>query len=118
MSGYTVAWLIIAMAGVGGALALFTLLRDVRWSWLRLILVAGALGFFLTPAPVPEYSGHWAPAFVVVVFEAFFQTEGTASVGLRLLLLGTLLTVGMAAGVHVAAARFLPASDDESEREN
>ena len=33
--------------------------------------------FFFTPAPLPAHDEQLAPAFVVVIFENFFQTQGS-----------------------------------------
>ncbi len=41
-----------------------------------LYLAAALICFFVTPAPLPAYEEQLAPAFVVVIFENFFQTKG------------------------------------------
>ena len=41
-----------------------------------LYLAAALTCFFITPAPLPAYDEQLAPAFVVVIFENFFQTQG------------------------------------------
>ena len=41
-----------------------------------LYLAAALTCFFVTPAPLPAHDGRLAPAFVVVIFENFFQTQG------------------------------------------
>ena len=41
-----------------------------------LYLAAALTCFFVTPAPLPAHDGQLAPAFVVVIFENFFQTQG------------------------------------------
>ena len=41
-----------------------------------LYLSAALICFFVTPAPLPAHEEKLAPAFVVVIFENFFQTQG------------------------------------------
>ena len=41
-----------------------------------LYLAAALTCFFVTPAPLPAHEEQLAPAFVVVIFENFFQTQG------------------------------------------
>ena len=43
---------------------------------LGLYLAAALVCFFVTPAPLPAHDEQLAPAFVVVIFENFFQTQG------------------------------------------
>ena len=52
---------------------------DMRRSKVKrfgLYLAAALTCFFVTPAPLPAHDGQLAPAFVVVIFENFFQTQG------------------------------------------
>jgi len=85
VEGYTTAWWVIAGSGVLGSIALFRLLRMIRLGLIRWLGAAVALTFFCVPAPVPNHDGQWAPAFVVFIFEAFFQTEGQPVMSLRIL---------------------------------
>ncbi len=95
MSGYSLAWVIVIVGGLGGAAALYGLLKDghylVRWQAIALSLI-----FFLVPAPVPDHGDQLAPAFVVFVFEWLFQTDGSAGQAMRILLIslatGALIT--------------------------
>ena len=41
-----------------------------------LYLAAALTCFFVTPAPLPAHDEKLAPAFVVAIFENFFQTQG------------------------------------------
>ena len=74
-----VVWQIIVAASALGAVALWLTLwwlipprRRFGGIW-RWLLVTAAVLFFVLPAPVPNYSGAQAPAFVVMIFETFFQ---------------------------------------------
>ena len=67
-----------------------------------LYLAAALTCFFVTPAPLPAHEGQLAPAFVVVIFENFFQTQGkpeeafwilTISISTLLLLLFLIIKV-------------------------
>jgi hypothetical protein len=96
-------WQIIIAASALGAVALWLTLWWMVptrgrfggiWRWL---LVAAALIFFLLPAPVPNFSGAQAPAFVVMIFEAFFQRAGEPEESMRRLLTGGVGLIMLAA---------------------
>ena len=102
---YSNAWVAIAAFAFIGAFCLNLVLRGsgpvfARWSRkVRYIFVTLVLVFFLLPAPVPNYSGVYAPAFVVFVFESLFQSSGQAneSEGILLLGLGAVGIIGLLA---------------------
>ena len=80
------AWILIAAGGlVGGLCFYYSVLlcfrnsSDKRRSKVKrsgLYLAAALTCFFITPAPLPAHDEQLAPAFVVVIFENFFQTQG------------------------------------------
>ena len=82
----TVAWILIAAGGLlGGVCFYFSVVlcfrnsSDKRRSKVTRFgsyLAAGLTCFFVTPAPLPAHDEQLAPAFVVVIFENFFQTQG------------------------------------------
>ena len=82
----TAAWILIAAGGlVGGfcfyysvALCLRNSSDKLRLKVRRfgLYLAAALICFFVTPAPLPAHDEKLAPAFVVAIFENFFQTQG------------------------------------------
>ena len=82
----TAAWILIAVGGVVGGFCFYYALvlcfrnsSDMRRSKVKrfgLYLAAALTCFFVTPAPLPAHDGQLAPAFVVVIFENFFQTQG------------------------------------------
>ena len=82
----TAAWISIAAGGLLGGLCFYYVVvlcfrssSDNRRSKVRrfgLYLAAALTCFFVTPAPLPAYDEQLAPAFVVVIFENFFQTKG------------------------------------------
>jgi hypothetical protein len=92
VSAYSIAWWVILVAALLGAAIFYYLLKNVGKSLLRILAVTLTLVFFLVPAPVPGYAGHFAPAFVVCVFEALFQTEGDPALSLRILVIALGLT--------------------------
>ena len=99
MSAYTIAWLVISIAALGGAASMYFWLRGLS-PIVKSVLIAAVLAFFLLPAPVPGYAGHVAPAFVVAVFELLFQTDGKPGVSLRILAVGLTLIVGAVWAFH------------------
>lgn len=100
MSGYTQAWLLILAMCLGGGLVLYRLVRGIPWLSLRWSIVLGTVMLLATPAPVPGYSGHFAPAIIVGVFEAFFQTDGDPT--LAFILLGAGLAVAVIVSVIIS----------------
>ena len=82
----TAAWILIAAGGLlGGLCVYFSVVlcfrnsSDKRRSKVKrfgLYLAAALTCFFVTPAPLPAHDAQLAPAFVVVIFENFFQTQG------------------------------------------
>lgn len=96
-------WQIIIAASALGAVALWLTLWWMVpargrfggiWRWL---LVVAALLFFLVPAPIPNFSETQAPAFVVMIFEAFFQRAGEPEESMRRLLTGGVGLIMLAA---------------------
>lgn len=100
MSGYTQAWLLIIAMGMGGGLALHRLLRFIAWPVVRWSLTFITVLLLVVPAPIPGHEGTWAPAFIVAVFELFFQIEGEPTSAI--LMLGVALGAGLALGVLTA----------------
>lgn len=91
-ANYSTAWLVIGVAAVLGALCLNHLLaklggkhnvyvRCLRWAFVVTVLAA-----FTLPAPVPNAEAVFAPAFIVIIFEAAFQAQGTPEEAVRLMI--------------------------------
>ena len=106
------AWQVIVMASALGALTLWTALWWLFpprnrfggvWRW---CLVAVVLAFFVIPAPVPNFAGATAPAFVVMLFEALFQTAGTPQESMRRLLVGLVAVLALAVVVFAGQKIF------------
>jgi hypothetical protein len=49
----------------------------------------------LVPAPVPEFPGHYAPAFIVLVFEGLLQADGQSFPALVILLVTALVIAAL-----------------------
>ena len=87
MTPYWIGWVVLV-----GASFLFSL---VVFYWLRLLLgffssfLTSALLFVLltVPAPIPNYEGYFAPAYVVFIFETFFQIKGSSKMSAQVLIL-------------------------------
>ena len=110
MGAYTTAWIVILGAAAGGGGVLYWLLRNLSNSLIRKVIVAIAVAFFIVPAPLPEYPEQLAPAFVVCIFEALFQIDGSPGASLRILLVSMALAAGLVLAAHYALQRFLPGS--------
>ena len=108
----TAAWILISAGALVGGLSFYYSVvlcfrdsSDKRRSKIKrfgLYLAAALTCFFVTPAPLPAHEEQLAPAFVVVIFENFFQTQGkpeeafwilTISISTLLLLLFLIIKV-------------------------
>lgn len=87
MSAYAIAWIVIVACVLAAAAILFRLLRNMDKPLVRTLLISLLVTLSLAPAPVPGHPEQWAPAFVVYIFETFFQIDGAPQVSLRILLL-------------------------------
>jgi len=106
MSAFEIAWSIILVSGLVAAFVLSTWLRSRSRPLVRRLIVAFALTFFVVPAPVPNYPEQWAPAFMVLIFEVLFQTEGAPADSVQILLMsltGVLVSTGL---VHILLGRI------------
>ena len=69
---------------------------SIRWH-LALATCCCRITIFPLPAPVPNFSETQAPAFVVMIFEAFFQRAGAPEESMRRLLTGGVGLIMLAA---------------------
>ena len=86
MTPYWIGWVVLVGASFSVSLVVFY--------WLRLLL--GFFSSFLTstllfvlltvPAPIPNYEEYFAPAYVVFIFETFFQIEGLSKMSAQVLI--------------------------------
>ena len=90
---YLGVWAIVVVAGLLSAGALYGLLRSLVPGFVRALLITLYLVVILVPAPVPEFAGSFAPAFVVLIFEGLFQAEGDAGVAMRILVASVVLAI-------------------------
>ena len=111
MSGFTIAWLTIGGSAICGAAVLYMLLRRLDKPLLRALVITLTLTFFLVPAPVPNFETQLAPAFVVLIFEAFFQIDGSPQVSLRILALSLAAAATVTLLGHYLWSRRAPAPD-------
>ena len=92
-----IAWSAALAAALLAFVGVWALTRSLRHRFLRIWLRALSLALMLTPAPVPNFEGHYAPAYIVALFEAVFQLQGQPAQSLKLLLATCLLATVAAA---------------------
>jgi hypothetical protein len=112
---YEMAWVVIAAAGLLGSGFLFYLTHGMRTGSLKWIVRVLPALLMMVPAPVPNYPGELAPAFVVLIFESLFQTSGEPGTS-GLILLATGL-FGLALGLLIArltGSKAAPAANAET----
>lgn len=83
-------WGIAALAGIACLGFFFLLTRRVGSLFLRTLLRCLGAVWILLPAPVPNYPGNYAPAFVVWVFEGILQSDGEPLLSIQILLWSSL----------------------------
>lgn len=102
--GSLIAWVTVLVCASAGAFILYRILRSSPNRLICNVLVAVVFVLFTVPAPIPNHTEQLAPAFVVCVFEAFFQIEGTPAASLRILLLALAVTAAVAGLAHYLVA--------------
>lgn len=91
-----IAWSAALAAALLAFVGIWVLTRALRSRFLRIWLRALSLALMLTPAPVPNFDGYYAPACIVALFEAVFQLQGQPAQSLKLLLATCLLATVVA----------------------
>ena len=92
-----IAWAAALAAALLALIGIWALTSPLRSRFLRIWLRALSLALMLTPAPVPNFEGYYAPATIVALFEAAFQLQGEPAQSLKLLLATCLLATVAAA---------------------
>ena len=93
MDNYTLAWIVICVATLIGALAFYHALSFIPSKVVRTVIVVVAATFFVVPASIPNVDGTLAPAFLVFVFETFFQRDGAPAASLAVLSVSMLVAM-------------------------
>jgi hypothetical protein len=114
VSPYAIAWLVAGTAGVLGTLTMVFWTRCLAHGWLRRALCVLPVLLLLVPARIPDFPDNYAPAFVVAIFEALFQTNGQPLAATRMLILA--LAVGLI--IVFALGRLGRSSSETSEATN
>ncbi len=91
---YWIAWIILYLFGCGLiALCVYPLRR-----WFYVAFIVGSMGVLWMLVPIPLGEGHWAPLFVTLIFQLFFDPEANytfaaavATVGSTAIIAATLL---------------------------
>ena len=112
---YLNAWLVVLGAGLGVIGGVFVLTRRIRWFWVRTGIRCLVPVWLLLPAQIQVVDAHYAPAFIVVVFESLFRADGNPGPAAATLGAGTavvLATLLIAAGVRLRRGRAAQAATD------
>ncbi len=88
---YLNAWIVVSLAAGVGSIGLFFLTRGFSSRWLRLLVRLLIPVWLVLPAPVPQFPGSYAPAFLIALFEGLFQVDGQPGQSVRLLLLASVV---------------------------
>jgi hypothetical protein len=87
------AWGLVIGAGLGALAGIFVLTRAIANPVLRSLLRCLAAVWLLLPWSIEVMPGHYAPAFIVALFEGIFREEGTARPPLVALGLATVVVL-------------------------
>ena len=103
---YAFAWIVVVIAtGVLG-FSLYYILRDAIPRKVLIIMIGILSALVMTPAPIPLYSGNYAPAIVVLLFEGLIRSNGQAIISTRLVILTTVVvTIGLLACMRVKSKK-------------
>ena len=87
MTPYWIGWAVLIGASFLVSLMVFIWLRSMLGFFSRLL--TGTLLFvsLTVPAPIPNFQGFFAPAYVVFIFETFFQIKGSSEMSAQVLIL-------------------------------
>ena len=105
MSPYEIAWIVIVGAAAFGTLGLYVLTRWLPSRPVRLALLVGMPVLLLTPSPVPDHAGAWAPAFIVLLMEGVFQSGGAPGQAARILLFAIAVAIGLVVALLVLTGK-------------
>ena len=92
------AWSVAVLAGAATLFGVIVLTRPVRAGFPKCWLRSVAAVVLLLPAPVPQFENYYAPAFLVLVFEAALQREGAPGLAASLLFAGVVAATALSAG--------------------
>ncbi len=106
---YLNAWTVVLLAGGIGWVGLFFLTRGFSPHWLKLLVRILIPLWLVLPAPVPQFPGSYAPAFLIAIFEGLFQVDGQPGQAVRLLLLASVVILAGVIGWSVYRMRRGPA---------
>ena len=87
MTPYLIGWSILIGASFLLSLVVFFWSRSVLGFFSSFLLSVMLFVFLIIPALIPNYQGYFAPAYVVFVFETFFQTKGSSTISGQVLIL-------------------------------
>ena len=89
----TVAWIVVALAGLGTLAGVFVLTRSIGNAWLRSLLRCLAAVWLLLPWNIQVVQNEYAPAFIVALFEGVFRADGNPRPALMVLALASLVVL-------------------------
>lgn len=92
------AWLVAVCAGAATLCGVVVLTRPMRNGFLKYWLRCMAAVLLFLPAPVPEFDTFFAPAFLVLVFEAALQRDGQPALAASLLFSGVVAVTALSGG--------------------
>lgn len=98
---YLWGWVVCLLATLVVLVLGFRLSRHWRPVWLRDLVRMLAVTTLLVPAQAGSVGDYYAPAYIVLMFEAFLQDEGNPAVAL------TALTLAWGLGLLVLLGRVL-----------
>jgi len=93
MAAYAWAWIIVVVAAPLAVFSLHRATRGLPLGGFRHALYVLIAVLLVLPAPLPGYPGHYAPASLVFLFEAAFQSSGSPRAAALILGGGSILVL-------------------------
>ena len=84
---YQLSWVVLSAGSLAVSLVIYYWLISRFTKVTGFFYSAVLCVFLLVPAPVPNYENFYAPAYVVYIFETFFQIKGAPGLSGQILLL-------------------------------
>src|SRR5262249_26018323 len=90
---YSIAWTVVVAAGVGVLIGVYALTRPIESGWLRALICWLVAVWLLVPWKIQVVEDHYAPAYIVALFEGVFRADGNPRPPLILLALATIFVL-------------------------
>ena len=101
-SEYWVAWIVLYVFGIG----LITLFVYPLRKHFYLAFLVGGMGVYWMLVPIPFDEQHWAPLFVVLIFQVFFDPDVSFAFSATVALIGSTTIIAATLALYAFNSAF------------